>query len=69
MLKGPIRLIEDIQNISLSQVRPTNFNDFVLALKQVKYIQHTKKVRASVSDKDLESDEKLNNEFGSLSAQ
>ncbi|KAJ3101880.1 hypothetical protein HDU97_000993 [Phlyctochytrium planicorne] len=53
---GPIRDIRDIENISVADVRPTTFDDFVEALTQV---------RASVSENDLALYLKFDAEFGS----
>ncbi|CAG8541954.1 17884_t:CDS:10 [Dentiscutata erythropus] len=55
---GPIRVIEDIRNISADDVRPINYQDFLNALTQV---------RASVSDRDLELYQTWNQNYGSLS--
>ncbi|KAJ1925822.1 putative 26S proteasome subunit yta6 [Tieghemiomyces parasiticus] len=54
---GPIRNIGDIRNISADDVRPMTFEDFRVALTQV---------RASVSDRDLQLYEDWNKEYGSL---
>ena len=55
---GPVRDIqfEDIETISVEQVRPINHKDFIDALKQV---------RASVDSTDLESYLSWNSKFGS----
>ncbi|RKP18366.1 AAA-domain-containing protein [Rozella allomycis CSF55] len=55
---GPIRSIDDIENISLENVRPIQLCDFINALDQI---------RASVSDKDLDMYEKWNQDYGSVS--
>ncbi|CAG8626550.1 7115_t:CDS:10, partial [Dentiscutata heterogama] len=52
---GPIRVIEDIRNISADDVRPINYQDFLNALTQV---------RASVSDRDLELYQTWNQNYG-----
>lgn len=58
---GPIRSLamDDIRHISADAVRPICFDDFVLALRQV---------RASVSPRDLAGYAKWNDEFGSCPA-
>jgi SpoVK/Ycf46/Vps4 family AAA+-type ATPase len=53
---GPIRELKDIININIDDVRPMNYKDFIEALSQV---------RASVSEKDLESYLKFDEEYGS----
>ncbi|KAJ3107324.1 hypothetical protein HDU96_007939 [Phlyctochytrium bullatum] len=55
---GPIRDIRDIKHISVDDVRPITFNDFVEALTQV---------RASVSDSDLTLYTRFDSEYGSVS--
>ncbi len=57
MSKGPIRDITDIENASVSDVRPISKSDFIKALLQV---------RASVSDKDLDLYLGFEKEYGSL---
>ncbi|TPX67716.1 hypothetical protein SpCBS45565_g03600 [Spizellomyces sp. 'palustris'] len=55
---GPIRDIQDISNIDVSDVRPIILEDFIDALTQVK---------PSVSPRDLELYVKFDHEFGSVS--
>lgn len=55
---GPVRdiLFEDIETVTLDQVRPIIYDDFKQALKQV---------RASVDTSDMDSYLKWNSKFGS----
>jgi hypothetical protein len=56
---GPIRSLQNVSitSISVDQVRPINFQDFVDAMQQV---------RASVSQDDLDQYIKWNGTFGSV---
>lgn len=54
---GPVRDVKDIRMIAAEDVRGISFEDFVIALTQV---------RASVSEKDLDMYVKFEQEFGSL---
>ncbi|KAJ3175933.1 hypothetical protein HDU87_005597 [Geranomyces variabilis] len=55
---GPIRAIEDIQSVEISDIRKVVFDDFLDALSQVK---------ASVSPEDLESYQEFDGRYGSVS--
>ncbi len=57
---GPIRSIslDDIEHISANDVRPISYEDFQMALRQVK---------PSVSSRDLDQYIEWNNQFGSWS--
>jgi hypothetical protein len=54
---NPIRSCPDIMQITAETLRPTNFNDFLEAIKFVK---------PSVSEKDLGGYLKWNEDFGSF---
>ncbi|TPX56084.1 hypothetical protein PhCBS80983_g04811 [Powellomyces hirtus] len=54
---GPIRAIDDIQNVNVSDIRPVVLDDFIDALTQV---------RASVSRGDLDMYTTFDREFGSV---
>ncbi|KAI8918979.1 P-loop containing nucleoside triphosphate hydrolase protein, partial [Powellomyces hirtus] len=54
---GPIRAIDDIQNVNVSDIRPVVLDDFMDALTQV---------RASVSRGDLDMYTAFDREFGSV---
>ncbi|KAJ3133432.1 hypothetical protein HDU90_005751 [Geranomyces variabilis] len=55
---GPIRAIEDIQSVEVSDIRKVVFDDFLDALTQV---------RASVSSEDLEGYKDFDSQYGSVS--
>lgn len=55
-IREAIKTRTNIKEVKVNELRPTNYNDFLIALKNVK---------ATVAKKDLDQYLKWNNEFGS----